>query len=382
MGNTTQFLSPGERAMLLVLARDQRQARVLFGYIRGIVNAVRYLSRMVTAERATEIDINNSVTIAVYTSDYRSVRGTTVCGVLLDEIAHWSSEGASPDREVLAALRPAMASIPTAKLLALSSPYGKTGVLYESFRDHYGKADSDVLVWRASTRQMNPLISEKVIDRERSRDAASSRSEWDAQFREDLESYISREALELLVIPDRRDLPPTSELQYSAFVDPAGGSGQDSMAMAIGHRQRDGKLVVDAIRERRPSFSPKDCIREFADLLAAYRCTKVHGDRYAGEWPREGFRDAQVHYEVATSPKSDLYRDCLAHLTSQQVELPDSPRLIGQFAALERRTGRAGKDTIDHPNGQHDDMCNAVAGLLTVLGKPAHTMAMSRLLGF
>ena len=44
----------------------------------------------------------------------------------------------------------------------------------------------------------------------------------------------------------------------------------------------------------------------------------------------------------------------------------DNPRMAGQFLALERRTSRAGKDSVDHPPGGHDDVSNAVAGALTM----------------
>ena len=35
------------------------------------------------------------------------------------------------------------------------------------------------------------------------------------------------------------------------------------------------------------------------------------GDRYAGEWPREQFRNKGIRYEVADLPKVDLYRELL-----------------------------------------------------------------------
>ncbi|UYO37700.1 hypothetical protein KQX62_13175 [Rhodopseudomonas palustris] len=41
----------------------------------------------------------------------------------------------------------------------------------------------------------------------------------------------------------------------------------------------------------------------------------------------------------------------------------DNPRLISQLAALERKTSRRGKDTIDHPPAGHDDVANVVAGV-------------------
>ena len=72
---------------------------------------------------------------------------------------------------------------------------------------------------------------------------------------------------------------------------------------------------------------------------------------------------------MADTPRSDLYRDLLPLITSQQVALLDHPRLVAQLCALERRTGRAGRDTIDHPPGAHDDVANAVAGALVLAAR-------------
>jgi len=49
-------------------------------------------------------------------------------------------------------------------------------------------------------------------------------------------------------------------------------------------------------------------------------------------------------------------------LNSNRIELLDHPRLINQLTGLERRTSRAGRDTIDHVPGGHDDVANAAAG--------------------
>lgn len=43
------------------------------------------------------------------------------------------------------------------------------------------------------------------------------------------------------------------------------------------------------------------------------------------------------------------------------------PRLSAQLCGLERRTARSGKDSIDHAPGGHDDLVNAVAGVLVGL---------------
>src|SRR5207249_6013644 len=122
---------------------------------------------------------------------------------------------------------------------------------------------------------------------------------------------------------------PVPGLTYRAFVDPSGGSA-DSFTLAIAHHE-DGKAVLDALRERRPPFSPEDVVAEFAAVLKTYGVTTVTGDRYAGEWPPEKFRHHGVAYEVSERAKSDLYREALPLLNSRRVELLDDRRLVAQL---------------------------------------------------
>jgi hypothetical protein len=82
--------------------------------------------------------------------------------------------------------------------------------------------------------------------------------------------------------------------------------------------------------------------------------------------PVEQFSRFGVICEQNAKPKSDLYGDLLPLFNSRRIELLDNPRLIGQLVALERRTSRGGKDSIDHPPRGHDDLANAVAGVASL----------------
>jgi hypothetical protein len=140
------------------------------------------------------------------------------------------------------------------------------------------------------------------------------------------------------------------------------------MTLAICHQDPGTKRVIlDAIRERRPPFSPEGVVSEFVQLLKSYKIYRVTGDRYAGEWPRERFRLHGVEYLVADQPKSDQYRDVLATLNSGRAELLDLPRLAAQLCGLERRTARGGRDSIDHAPGGHDDVANCVCGAINLI---------------
>ena len=359
-----QFLAPGERGTITIIAADRRQARVIFRYIHGLLNGVAMLKLMIERETAEAFDLTNSVTIEIQAASFRSTRGYTLVAALCDEIAFWrSDEFANPDREILAALRPAMATIPGAMLLCASSPYARRGALWDTYRRHFG-GDSPVLVWKAPTRTMNPSVPQRVIDEAIEADPSSAAAEYMAEFRTDVESFISREVVDAAVILDRFELPRIDGVAYQAFVDPSGGSS-DSMTMAISHMENDC-VILDLVRERKPPFSPDDVSKEFADTIKSYGIASCRGDRYAGGWPRERFATYGIDYVAATQPKSDIYVNLLPLLNSGRVELLDHPRLTAQLCALERRTARGGRDSIDHAPGAHDDVINAAAGAIVL----------------
>jgi hypothetical protein len=156
-----------------------------------------------------------------------------------------------------------------------------------------------------------------------------------------------------------RERPPLSGISYTAAIDPASGGGPDSMTLAIGHRDNNGRGILDCVREAKPPFSPSAVVQEFKQTLAAYSIYKLTGDRWGGSFVHEPF--LPIRYELAEQPKSDFYRDVLPLINSSRIELLDLPRIAGQLCTLERKTARSGKDSIDHAPGAHDDVANAVA---------------------
>jgi hypothetical protein len=320
-----QYLAVGERGTVMVIAADRRQARVVFRYIEGLLDGVPMLAALVERRMKDAIYLRNRVVIEVHTANFRAVRGYTIIGAICDEIAFWpSDESANPDTEILNGLRPGMATMPRALLLCLSSPYARRGALWEAYRRHYGQDGDPILMWAADTLSMNPTVSEDVIQSAYEQDEAAARAEYGAEFRRDIESFILREALDACVVPGRYQLPWVSTQHYVGSVDPSGGS-QDSMTLAVAHLEH-GRAILDLVREWRPPFNPEAVVKEFAEVLRAYRVNTVSGDHYAGEWPREQFRKQGISYQVADRPKSDLYRDLLPLLTSGTVELLDHQR--------------------------------------------------------
>jgi hypothetical protein len=365
-----RYLGPGERAMIKVIAADRKQARTIMRYTKGLLE-IEMLAHLLENETAESIDLNNRVTIEVGTASFKSLRGYTLAAALCDEIAFWSTseDAAASDEDILAALRPAMSTIPGSMLLCASSPYAKRGALWSNFKRYYGVDDPSVLVWKAPTRVMNDTVPQRVIDEARERDPDSAASEYDAEFRNDVGAFVDRAVIEAAVATGVTVRAPLSGVNYVGFVDPSGGSS-DSMTMAVAHAEGD-KVVLDCVAERRPPFSPDGVVSEFAETFRSYRVRTIHGDRYAGEWPRERFRASGIEYRVAEKSRSDLYLSFLPLLNSGRVALIDNQRMVAQLAGLERRTSRAGRDSVDHAPGSHDDLSNSAAGALVMVGDGA-----------
>ena len=365
-------LAPGEVGVFMVIAADRKQARVIKRYVAGLLRAHRSLEVLIARETTESITLTNGAVIEIHTCSFKSLRGYTVIGAACDEIAFWDDEdSANPDHEVLVALRAAMASVPEALLVALTSVYARRGEVWRMSEKHYGRNESaDVLIVNGPTLAFNPTISQHVIDAAYEDDPTAAAAEYGAEFRRDVEAFLPPEALDAVRMIGRFEQPyqAAHRPRYVAFLDPAGGTGIDSFTLAIAHNEG-GRAVLDLVREVKPPFSPEAAVAEFAEAIKAYGLSKATSDRYAGSWPVEAFRKQGVTVEPSTRTKSEIYQDALPLIMSGTCELLDHARLLKQLAGLERRTARGGRDSIDHAPRLHDDVANAAAGALVLAGQ-------------
>lgn len=361
----TSSLGPGERGVIMIIATDRKQARVIMRYVTAMLRSVPMLEAMILRQDAESVDLNNRVTIEIVTASYRTIRGYTVLTCVFDEIAFWRSEdSANPAEEIYAAVQPATATIPGAMIFGISSPYRRSGLLYVNHQRFFGKDDAPVLVIQADTRTMNPKVPQRVIDQAMERDPIAASAEYLAQFRSDVGAFLDRELIERATDTGRRERAPQDRFRYLAFCDPSGGS-HDRMSLAVGHME-ENRMVLDLIRGVTPPFDPSVVVKDFASVLRSYHCSSVTGDRYAGEWVRTAFERAGISYYHSDLSKSEIYLEALPLFTTQAVDLLDAQPLLIELQQLERRTSKSGRDSVDHPPMGHDDYANAACGALVL----------------
>ncbi|MEI5677356.1 MULTISPECIES: hypothetical protein [unclassified Mesorhizobium] len=353
----------GETAVAQLFAMDRKQAKVCLSYTKAFFEQPM-LEKLVARDTADGLELTNGITIEITTNDYKSARGRSVVAAVLDECAFYASENtANPDEELYRAIKPSMATIPNAMLFGISSPHARKGLLWRKYKDNFGKTGSSLIV-QAPTWRMNPTVprdGDFLREREIT-DPASFVAEFGAQFRTDVESYVSLEAVEACVEDGCYERPRIPGVTYFGAIDPAGGSGTDSMTAAVSHREGE-TVVIDAIREIKPPFSPQAATKELADFFRSYGLQSTTGDRYGGDWPREQMRLHGIDYKLSPAVRTDLYVTMLPAINSGRVSLLDNKKMVTQLVALERKNKGGGKLTIDHPQGpnSHDDVANVVA---------------------
>jgi hypothetical protein len=274
-----------------------------------------------------------------------------------DRIWHsWNSE-------VLTAILPAM-STTGGMLIALSSPYRKTGLLYERHKHHFGVDGDGVLVVQGGTQQFNSTLTDEIINEQREANPDAAPSEWDAQFRSDRWGFLSDDTIDGAIDHDRpRELAPKPGVIYFAFVDASGG-GSDAYAIAVGHKEGE-RIIIDVVRGKHGN--PKKITQEYAVLCRSYGIKAVTGDKYAKDWVQDAWREEGFKYIEAEQPAAQLYLESQPQWVRGLVGIYGDPVLLKELRHLECIPGRIGKDQVTHPRNMHDDMANVVCGCITLL---------------
>jgi hypothetical protein len=364
-------LAHGEVGMVLCLAPSQQQARIVMHYVQAFLEASPVLRQEISSVTRFEVELRNGITIAIHANSFRTVRGRTLVGCVFDECAFWRDESsAAPDVEVYRAVLPSLLTT-RGMLVGISTGYRRAGLLYQKHRDGFGNDSSDVLVVQGSTLQFNASLTAADLAAQRQADPAAASSEWDGGFRDDLASFLDDELIDSAIEHGRPlELPPMPyPAFYKAFTDASGGSGHDAYTVAIAHREGNERLCIDCVRGTKTGvkFDPQVVTKEYAELLKEYRISSVTGDAYAAEWTAAAWQKEGISYLRADKPKSQIYIETLPLFARGLVGLPDHPRLLRELRLLERQTHRGGRDTVDHPRGQHDDFANSCCGALHTL---------------
>jgi hypothetical protein len=369
-GDYPRFLAPGERSTVPLVAPGALGTRIAYGYIKSHFTDSKYLKKMLEEEpTASEIKLKNRTSIMCFPSTRSSLRGWSIPASVLDELAFFKMEGAADsDREIQSSVRRGMIGFPSTRLIKISTPFAKSGLLHDDFKNHFGKASADLLCWKAASQFMNPSLMASRLEREKRLDPLRFAREYLAEFSEDLDTFLPGMWIETAVVPGRRELAPMPNANHIAACDVSGlgsGANTDAFTLDVSHATPDGKVVQDMMRgwkkSRSSSINLAGILTEIKGIISAYGTTTVYGDSYGKEWVSERFAEAGMNYIQIDHDKSFYYLQTEPLFAQGRVELLDNDELQRELKTLERRMLPGGKIRVDHPPRLHDDHANAFA---------------------
>lgn len=363
-----QYAAPRDRLIVPIVAQVRDTAKEIFQYLRAFYDGSAILGQEVENSLATSIELKSGFILTVSTCSYRAPRGVTAPLALLDEVGVWRVEGSDVDKEVYRSLRPAMVQFPNRKVIILGTPWMKAGVLFDAWQEREEIADR--LVIKAPTALMNPRISAEELERERVADPENFRREFEAEWLDDVDSFIPSRDIDANVMAGVREVAAVERVPHIATIDASGLTGKDRFTFAIGHLANSG-VKCDLLRawsRQSPSF----VCEEIAAICEKYSIRTITCDQFGFGFLRELMRQHGIELQqlaFTSRSKPEIFIDLKLALSQGNFSLLDHPEALRELRMLESKRTSGGHVTIAAPRGQHDDY----AAVLALLAHRAKT---------
>jgi hypothetical protein len=366
--------NPGETVAVVLVAQDARAAQLSHRLAREYLQRSPLLSEYLVGETKDRLTLSNGIEFRTYPCTSKSIYGYSIVAGGMDEVARFPFEGAADsDEDVQAAVFRGMAHYGgRAKLVKVSSPSSRAGLLYTDFQRSFGKPDPYRLVWRSTSEKMAPgIVDAAFIQRMREADPLRAARLYDAEFAEDVNVFLTAEAIEAATDYRVRERLPEPGVRYIFALD-AAGHGEDAFTLA-GVRyegKTSAELKVEQVfgkaweKPRSGVRNLEATAREAAEIVRRYGVREVYGDRVTGGWVQEAFERQGVRYVYPTIKREGKdvyvtrsmgYLEAAPLLRAGQLRILDDEPTRRELRNLEQRG-----DRVDHPAGGSDDRANAV----------------------
>lgn len=400
LGGHEVYKRRGRPALCYQVAQDTRMAKSSLRAINTVLESMDFIFagggkrnkiKQVVADR---IDLWNELTIASLPPTVKSVRGYDNPVSVLDEIGVWyqDSDSANPDFEIYKAISPGQAQFPMAKIVAISSPWNRAGLLYKYHEAGTSGAkllcekcrsvgveegcsicaklrlphQRRLVLHTTTAASTNPLINDTWLREELNKDPRAFERECLAKFQDSLSGFLSSVMIEKARDIGKTFRPPDPKNFYVGAIDPA--FKRDAFGFTICHADPSLGIVQDYVeRWHDPYGQPLDpgvVIPHIAAKLQEYGMRSVYSDQYTIETLQyialqHGFGIEEVTF--SSGSKAEIYANLQQLLNQGRLLLLDDQETINELKTIEKKNTQGGQVRISAPEGQYDDMATVIA---------------------
>ena len=353
-----KYLNRGESGYVEVISTRQKQSEQIIGAncLRLMENSYN-LKGLIKDSTQSELILKNDIRILSLPCNSTAGRGLPIVCLIFDEVGHFFTEGKRADETIFNSLNPRRAQFPGSKLILISTPSAKQGLLWNFFDGGFKVPDR--LTAQAETLFMNPLVDRKFLEKEKARDIDNYLREFEAQFAEKVEAFLSYELVENS-LKLAGDLPYKEGNRYYAGIDASGLAGRDKFSLAISHKQG-FNVYVDKVR----SWNLKDpdpIMKDIKELVGIYHIDRVSIDRYAKGWVEAALKKIGLFVNIRPS-LAEVYVNIKSLMLGGRLFLPDNKAIKRAFLNTQAYYGRNNALSIAHERDSegHSDEADAIS---------------------
>lgn len=378
-GGHEAYLRKRQRGICFQIAQDLRMARYSLHFIAATLEDSPLAGKLMAPPTADRIDLANQMSIYCVPPTIKSVRGFASPVAVLDENGVWwqEAENANPDYEVYRALSPAQMQFPHRKLLGISSPWNKAGLLWRNFEAGTEgrqlapalRAEfAHTLVMHVPTGASgNPIVTREYLAHEQQKDPRAFERECLAVFQDSISGFLPASLLKAAISPGLTARAPQAGRLYVAAMDPA--FRQDGFTFTIVHGEGSPRRLMQDVVEnwtgtKANPLSPLEVLQEIARLCELYGVSVVYTDQYHLESLQQLALQCGISLmglPFTPKNKAERYSNLKMLLAQQQLSLLDHPEQAKQLRMLERKLSSGGSMQISAPAGAHDDHASVLA---------------------
>lgn len=360
-------IPPGDVGVVAFISTTRDEANQRLRTVKAILDALGVKYR--PCDGGIEL-IDKPIAFKVYTASVSGVSGFTGILIICDEVAKWkdADTGANPATEVLASVRPTMATQKNARIILSSSPMGKWDAHYDAFEQ--GDTSFQITAY-APTWVANPTITE-ADTLELEADEATREREYRAIPASEIAESLFTDAELAGVTRSGPDVVEREEgVTYEAAIDPATRANAWTLAVAALRDTGRGirRSIVLAMEWRGSAATPlrpKVVFAEIAPILAGYGIETLWSDQASGDALVDIASDVGLSLVLepwTQANKISAFKNLQTWVRTDQVELPPVEQVRQDLLGVRRKYTRSGVtiDFLKTPDGRHSDYAPSAA---------------------